>query len=229
MRHIRAAHSVVCAFVAFALAANPARAQHEDQLGLSCDKILAMKPEKWAELHNKRMPNGELGYDDAYRAYAHCWSRRNEGLLARLPRAESERIRKLASTCASFRIDNLELQQAYAGGGTMYTHAQARGTVDDAQLVERLARHYRKHQPTGHSRRSIAFRRVRARIAEMNPASPSNNKTLAQFSTGERARAAFSALRHEIDDVEKAMNTESYSMRDIVLKFMLASSRAFGG
>ena len=130
------------------------------RLGLSCRKILAMKPENWAEYYNKKQPGGEVGYDQAYDAYADCMKERNDQALAKLPRQAAARLRRYRDLCGKFRVAELELHQAYAGGGTMYTHATVRGRIDDEQLVLRLAKLYARPQSTPGSAASTTVLRT---------------------------------------------------------------------
>src|SRR5438270_7037466 len=111
------------------LATGPMLAQDSagDHLGKTCDQILAMKVEDWSELYVQKKQGGEVGYDQAYAIYAECLKKKNEAALARLPGAAARRLQKYRKLCGSFREGALDLEEAYAGGGTIYIHAAVRG------------------------------------------------------------------------------------------------------
>lgn len=200
----------------------------EDRLGLTCSQVLAMKPDQWAEYYNKKNPGGEEGYDHAYESYAECMKRRNDTALAKLPRLSADRMRRYRALCGKFRVDNLEFQQAYAGGGTMYAHAMVRGQVEDEELIARLARIYSTSGPAGHSAGS-GLARIKARLAALNPATAANRKKLGEFSAVEQGKTAYRDVRREIAALEPLLAAERPVARRILVKFLDDASHVFGG
>lgn len=202
--------------------------KEEDRLGLTCTQVLAMKPDQWAEYYNKKNPGGEAGYDHAYESYAECMKRRNDTALTKLPRLSAGRMRRYRALCGKFRVDNLEFQQAYAGGGTMYTHAMVRGLVEDEELIARLARIYSMSAPAGHAAGS-RLARIKARLATLNPATAANQKKLGEFSAVEQGRTAYRDVRQDIAALEPLLATERPEARRAIVKFLDRASRVFGG
>lgn len=204
-------------------------AQSEDnRFGLSCAQVLAMNPEQWAEYCNKKNPGGEAGYDQAYEAYANCMKRRNDTLLAKLLPSSAGRLRKYRALCGKFRVDQLELQQAYAGGGTMYTHATVRGQVEDEELIGRLAKIYSGRTANGHGGAS-SVTKIKNRLSSLNPATPSNRKKLEEFSMSEQANSAYKESRKDFAALEALLVTERPDARRLILKFLDDYSRVFSG
>lgn len=209
--------------------AKPQTAQDGNRLGLTCAKILAMTPEKWSEYYDSKSPGGEAGIDQAYEAYAGCMNERNDAAIARLPRQVGSRLRQYRALCGKFRIDNLELQQAYAGGGTLYGHAEPRGLVDDERLIERLA-HVMSRRPSssGGLAPKADLARIRRRLGTEDPSTAANRKRLAEFSTGSDAHDAYSAVRHDLAALTPLVTTERADAGVLVLKFLDAWSRTYG-
>ena len=202
--------------------------QAEDRLGLTCAQVLAMKPDQWAEYYNKKKPGGEAGYDQAYDAYSQCMKRRNDDALAKLPRKSAERLRRYRDLCGKFRVDELELQQAYAGGGTMYTHATVRGQVDDERLIGRLAKLYAQRGSFAVGG-SAGIARLRRRLSGDNPATARNRKRLAEFTLGGQATTAYAAASHDLAALSRLLGAERRDAQRIIIKYLDENSRSFGG
>ena len=199
---------------------------HESRLGLSGTRILAMKPDDWAEYYNKKNPGGEAGYDEAYRTYAECMKERSEPRLGKLDKSVQARVRKYRDLCGKFRVDNLYLQQAYAGGGTMYTHAAERGLVDDEQLVEKLIKRYSDLVgPAGSNRWRTTIATLRSRIKKRDPSKPANRKELAQYSMGEQGETSYKDLLRDLDAIEALLASERPVVRTPIVKFLVDEGR----
>jgi hypothetical protein len=195
---------------------------HESRLGLSTKRILAMKPEAWAEYYNQKNPGGEAGYDEAYRTYAECLKERSEPRLARLYRTVQARVRKYRTLCGKFRVDNLYLQQAYAGGGTLYSHAAERGAVEDEQLVEKLIKRYSDLVgPDRTPNWRTTIRGLRNRIRKQNPAKSQNRKKLAEFNMVEQGETSYKDLLRDLDAIEALLATERPDVRAPVVSFLV--------
>ena len=198
----------------------------ENRLGLSCRKILDMTPEEWAEYHNKKAPGGEVGYDQAYVAYAECMRERTETLLVKLPHRAAERLRKYRKLCSQFRVDDLLLQQAFAGGGTMYTHAASRGEVDDERLIEKLLGVYSRPAPERIARSlGVTLSTVRRRLQSQRPDVASNAKALSELSTSDQAASAYKAVTADLNAISTLLTTERMDAYKVVVKFLDNSSR----
>lgn len=193
----------------------------DDRLGKTCDQILAMKVEDWSELYVKQKQGGEVGYDQAYEVYAECMKKKNDTAAGKLPATAAQRLQKYRKLCGGFREDALFLEQAYAGGGTMYTHAAARGQVDDEQLIASLLRIYHKPSPgksAGSSAAKIA--KIRKRITALNPNTARNRKKLAEFSMGDQGKTAYASYRQRLDAIAAILPAERQAARSIVIKFL---------
>lgn len=129
-----------CMALALASIAGSALAQGtEGRLGKSCEEILAMSPEQWTSYYmQQKGDSSEASQDAAARVYGACLKERNDEALNDLQAPDRERILKYKELFVQFRQDVIQVQSLYAGGGTMYSHANARAVVADESLFYTL-------------------------------------------------------------------------------------------
>jgi hypothetical protein len=217
------------AMVLLVALAAPAGA-HDDQsdgkFGLSNQKILSMSPEDWAEYSNKKRPGGEAGYDEAYRVYAKCLMERSLPRLHRLDNHVQARIRDYRQLCAKFRVDHLSLEEAYAGGGTMYGHVAERGVVFDEQLVETLIKRYSNLVgPAGPKNWRATIDRIRANIRKQNPAVSANRKKLQEFDMVDQAQTTYGDTLKDLAGIEELLSSERPDIRKPILTYLTEQGR----
>lgn len=206
------------------LSADAQQEVNPNQLGLTCEKILAMKAEEWSEYSNKRDPGGENGYDQAYVVYADCMRIRNDSKLAKLPTSAQKRIRKYRDLCATFRVSMILLFQAYAGGGTIFTHSANRGGVIDEALIAKLTD---LNQKTTLGRAVVtksALSKIRRKILGLNPDTLKNHKSLTEFSMTEQAISNYKEVLKSFKDLSALLSTEPTRPANEILKYMKACS-----
>lgn len=208
------------------LAAGPLVAQSDadyNMVGLTCDKILAMKEEAWEDYFIKKTGDGsEFGYDTAARIYAHCMKKRNDAALAKLPAAARKRINNLRSLCADFRVEALSLAQAYAGGGTMYTHQMQRGEVEDEQLTGTLIRIVQNSAAKPGSSGSAESKNTHLNrtLRTLNPALASNSRKLKEFSTQEQGASSYKKMKQDVDSILALLSSARPEEKRTILTFL---------
>ncbi|MCH8275827.1 MAG: hypothetical protein IH851_13680 [Armatimonadetes bacterium] len=123
--------------ILFSLA--PTVPAHDGALGLTCDQILAMKPDKWTAYYaEKSGDSSENGKDNASQVYAACLGARNEVRFARLQKPDRERLAEYRRLMVRFRELEVQVASGYAGGGERFPHAEARAALDDELLMAKL-------------------------------------------------------------------------------------------
>lgn len=110
-----------------------------DRLGLKCDDILRMPPERWMNHYTgKKGKNDPITLGEAAAVYAGCIRERYAPLLRKRPKAERTRLAILEKYAVDFKNACFEVQYMQGGGGTIYSHLQRLTVIDDARLMEDL-------------------------------------------------------------------------------------------
>jgi hypothetical protein len=203
----------------------------QNMLGLTCDKILAMKPGSWADYHSQKTGNGsEVEQDIAFGVYGECYKRRNDTASAKLPSVMAQRINKYRELYSQYRIASTYLQQAYAGGGTLYSHVARRSIVEDEELVAVLIKLYRqgKPVPTG-TNKNIQNRitRLRSQLRQLDPATSNKRGELVEFGTTKQAQSEYAAMQKNFNAIVAMLQKERSDASQVILKYVYASTNAF--
>lgn len=109
-----------------------------DRLGKTSEEIVKMGLEKWVDFYWENVGRSEADTDRAHIVFANCQKEQNDALLPELNPSDRERISKYKPLFAEFRQLAVQITAAYARGGTLYTHALARGVADDEILFAKL-------------------------------------------------------------------------------------------
>jgi hypothetical protein len=196
----------------------------QDMAGLTCDKILTMKADSWEEYHSQKTGDrSEQGQDIAYEVYAQCHKKRNDAAAAKLPGTTAQRINKYRQHYQKFRIASAFLQQAYAGGGTLYAHLARRSAIDDEELVEALIRLNRQTAPrklgvNKDIERKIT--RLRSQLRQLDPAIAKNRQILSEFSTNNQGKTEYATMKQNFDAIIAMLAKERNDASLLILKYM---------
>jgi hypothetical protein len=111
----------------------------QDRMGKSCDEIVGMGLSDWTAWYcNAKKDTSELAEDIAATVFAGCMREGNETTQAMLGPSDRERMQKYRKLATGFRLSVNETARMFAGGGTMFSHASARGAVSDEELMAKL-------------------------------------------------------------------------------------------
>lgn len=120
------------------LASQQSSLSEDPMLGLTRETILEMGFDWWFDYYCEEVGASEMSMDIATVTYAKCLDSRNATKLKALPRARAKWIEDVESAFREYRLGAVYSEMALAGGGTMYSHAAARGRYDDEILSENL-------------------------------------------------------------------------------------------
>ncbi len=203
----------------------------QDMLGLTCDKILAMKPGSWADYHSKKTGDGsEAEQDTAFEVYGNCYKQRNDAASAKLPSTTSQRINQYRKLYRQYRLASTYLQQAYAGGGTLYTHVARRSVVDDEELVEALIKRYRQGKPVRPvTNKNIQnqISRLRLQLRQLDPETSKQRSELVEFNTLKQAQSEYADMQKSFNAIIPMLQQERSDTRQVILKYVTDSTNAF--
>ncbi|HRI43380.1 MAG TPA: hypothetical protein PLL78_09205 [Fimbriimonadaceae bacterium] len=178
-----------------------------DRLGLSCNEILSMKPEKWIDYYCQRKTMDDpITSGEAAATYAGCLRERYKPLLAKRPQAERNRLARLEKDAVAFKNACFEIQYIQGGGGTIFSHLQRLTVIDDASLMEDVLRGVGSRTLKTDAAVAAAWKRADAWVA----ARVSRTKPLEYEGSGfgladlrKAGRQAASALASLKEDVSK--------------------------
>jgi hypothetical protein len=195
-----------------------------DMAGLTCNKILTMKADSWEQYHYKKTGDGsEQGQDIAYEVYAECHKKRNDAALSKLPQDTAQRIKKYRENYRKFRVASAFLQQAYAGGGTLYAHLARRSAIEDEEMVETLIRLNRQGKPVKQNRNKeiqAKITNLRSQLRQADPAIAKNRQVLSEFSTTDQAKSNYATMKQNFDAIIAMLPKERNDASLLVLKYV---------
>jgi hypothetical protein len=196
----------------------------QDMAGLTCDKILTMKADSWEAYHSQKTGDrSEQGQDIAYEVYAQCHQKRNDAALTKLSATAAQRINKYRQHYQKFRVASAFLQQAYAGGGTLYVHLARRSAVDDEELIQALIRLNRQTAPAKQSVNKDIERkitRLRSQLRQLDPAIAKNRQILSEFSTTNQGKTEYATMKQNFDAIIAMLPKERNDVSLLILKYV---------
>jgi hypothetical protein len=221
---------LIASLTALALLAPSVNAEEslrEERLGLNCNKILGMKYQSWTKFYAEKKGGwSELTEDIGSEVYAECMKERNNVALAKLPANIQTRIKAYRQHTRQYSIASLYLQQAYAGGGTMYTHMARRDSVSNEELVKKLIR-LNQSAPTKKINKNQVQNQIsqlRAKLRKLDPAISKNRAELVEYSTTNQGQSSYTEMRQSIDKVLAILPNERSDVSLAVINFLAERS-----
>ncbi|MCW5312962.1 hypothetical protein GTQ43_03580 [Nostoc sp. KVJ3] len=209
------------------LFASPVIAQentNSDTTGLTCNKILAMKKDAWAEYYYKKTGNSSLAATDrASIVYAQCHKKRNDKAMAALPVDLKQSISIYRQLYQQYRVASIDLESAYAGGGTAHGHQLSRTSPLDEEMVEALIRLKRQSKPTNNVKNKevqVRIDRLRSQVRQLNPAIPKNQEAIPSPSYRNHAVSSYAEMKQSVDSIIPMLLKEREDVSLVILKFM---------
>lgn len=221
---------LIASLTALALLAPTVNAQEnldEEKLGLSCNKILGMKYESWTQFYSQKKGGwSEVSEDIAAEVYAECMKQRNDVAIAKLPGNIGQRIKAYRQHSRQYGIASAYLQQAYAGGGTMYTHMARRDAVSNEELVTKLIRLHQSKPARRVNNIQVQNKisQLRVKLRQLDPATPKNRAALAEYSSTSQGQSSFAEMRQSFDQVLAMLPSERSDVSLMVLGFLAERS-----
>ncbi len=194
-----------------------------ERLGLSCEKILKMKTDKWSEYYTQRKRFSEADQNIAFVVYGDCHQQRNNSLAKRLSPVQNQRIARYRKLFRDYRVASEYLTMAYAGGGTLYAHLAVRGVVIDEEMVEKIINLYLQG-----NRRNIgldqqlraSINRIRRKLEVGNPQTAKNRAILAEWNTQKQANTEYGNMLRSLNGIEAMLKQERQDVGRVILQYV---------
>jgi hypothetical protein len=209
------------------LFASPVIAQENtniDTVGLTCNQVLAMKEDTWAEYYYKKTGNSSLAATDrALYSYAQCHKKRNDRAMAALPTDVQRNIKRYRQLCKQYRLASISLAGNYAGGGTMFGHAMSQTEPLDEKMVEELIKLKRQSKPARNVKKNevqVRINKVRSHVNQLSPAIAKNREAMPSASYLKYAISSHAEMKQSVDSIVPMLLKERGDVSLAILKFM---------
>lgn len=201
-----------------------------ERLGLSCQRILAMKAGKWGEYYTQKKGFSEVDLNIAFNVFADCHRQRNDAASRKLSTNTRQRIQKYRQLYQNYRISSQYLAAAYAGGGTMYSHMANRGIILDEEMVEKIINiHLRqKSAPTGiNTNLQNRINQIQKELATNNPKAPQNNAKFFNENSRKLGNQEYNKMQATLKEIVALLKTERRDVSQEILKFVADTTNPY--
>ncbi|MDF5706637.1 MAG: hypothetical protein PUP90_02875 [Nostoc sp. S4] len=161
--------------------------------------------------------------DRASETYAECHRKRNNSLLAAFPADLKQRISRYRQLYQQYRIASIDLERAYAGGGTAYGHQLSQTAPLDEEMVEALIKLKRQAKQANDVKKKevqVRIDRLRSQVRQLNPAIPKNQAAIPYPSYRNHAISNYAKMKQSVDSIVPMLLKEHEDVSLLILKFM---------